>query len=94
MFADPERVNHEKLCFEKKIIEMDPCDVLYFHCNLLRTSGPNLSPDPRWVLIFCYNVARNNHFRESDHPFYTPLEKVEDNQIKEKVEKYFLEDQV
>ena len=68
---------------------MDPGDVLYFHCNLLHTSGPNLSPDPRWVLIFCYNVARNNHFRESDHPFYTPLEKVEDNQIKEKVEKYF-----
>ena len=83
-----------KNCVLKKKIEMDPGDVLYFHCNLLHTSGPNLSPDPRWVLIFCYNVARNNHFRESDHPFYTPLEKVEDNQIKEKVEKYFLEDQI
>jgi len=68
---------------------MDLVNSLFFHCNLLYTSGPNLSPDTRWVLICCYNAARNNPFRESSHPFNTLLEKVENYAIKEKGKTFF-----
>jgi hypothetical protein len=33
-------------------------------------------------MICCYNAARNNPFKISRHPQYTPLEQVEDRAIK------------
>ena len=33
-------------------------------------------------MIHCYNAARNNPYLEHHHPFYTPLEKVDDEAIK------------
>ncbi|MEM1048934.1 MAG: phytanoyl-CoA dioxygenase family protein [Pseudomonadota bacterium] len=62
--------------------EMEPGDVLFFHCNTLHKSDQNRSDDRRWTLICCYNAARNNPYREHHHPSYTPLEKVPDAQIK------------
>jgi len=32
-------------------------------------------------MICCYNAARNNPYRESHHPRYTPLAIVEDGSI-------------
>ncbi len=36
-----------------------------------------------WSLICCYNAARNDPYKESHHPRYTPLQKVPDTSIKE-----------
>ncbi len=63
-------------------IEANPGDALFFHCNLLHRSDQNTSPNPRWSLICCYNAARNNPYKESRHPRYTPLSKVDSDAIK------------
>jgi len=81
--ADLERVKAAMERLELVYCEMEPGDALFFHCNLLHASAPNKSEHPRWGLICCYNAARNNPYKESKHPRYTPLEKVEDRAIKE-----------
>ena len=60
---------------------MDPGDALFFDCNLLHRSDQNQSENPRWSMICCYNSARNNPYRESHHPRYTPLVVVDDGAI-------------
>jgi hypothetical protein len=62
---------------------MEPGDTLIFHCNLLHRSDQNHSDNPRWSMICCYNAARNDPYKESHHPRYTPLHKVSDTAIKE-----------
>ncbi len=64
-------------------VEMEPGDTLFFDCNLLHRSDQNLSENPRWSMICCYNAARNNPYKESHHPRYTPLQKVPDSAIRE-----------
>ena len=62
---------------------MEPGDALFFHCNLLHRSDQNRSENPRWSMICCYNAARNDPYKESHHPRYTPLAKVPDSRIRE-----------
>ncbi len=62
-------------------VEMEPGDGLFFHPNLLHRSDRNNSEHPRWSMICCYNAARNNPYKESHHPRYTPLAKVDDSAI-------------
>jgi ectoine hydroxylase len=81
--ADMERVSEAETRLELVYVEMDPGDVLFFHCNLLHRSDQNRSDSPRWSMICCYNAARNNPYKESHHPRYTPLSKVEDSAIRE-----------
>lgn len=64
-------------------VEMEPGDALFFHCNLLHRSDQNRSEHPRWSMICCYNAARNDPYKESHHPRYTPLQKVPDAAIRE-----------
>lgn len=79
--ANLERVEEAEKCLERVYCEMNPGDALFFHCNLLHRSDQNNSDHARWALICCYNAARNNPYRESHHPSYTPLEKVDDDAI-------------
>jgi len=81
--ADHERV--EKLLERQELVyvEMDPGDTLFFHANLLHRSDQNHSDHPRWSMIVCYNAARNNPYKESHHPRYTPLSKLPDSAILE-----------
>ncbi|PHR98439.1 MAG: phytanoyl-CoA dioxygenase family protein [Blastopirellula sp.] len=58
-------------------VEAEPGDALFFHGNLLHRSDQNNADYPRWSIISCYNAARNNPYKESKHPRYTPLEKVD-----------------
>jgi hypothetical protein len=81
--ADMERVNELLQRLELVYVEMEPGDVLFFDSNLLHRSDQNRSPNPRWSMICCYNAARNDPYKESHHPRYTPLHKVEDSAIKE-----------
>ena len=65
---------------------------MFFHCNLLHRSDQNRSDRPRWSLICCYNAARNDPYKDSRHPRYTPLEKVDDSAIKAVGVKRFADD--
>lgn len=81
--ADMERVNAVLERFPVVHCEMDPGDVVFFHANLLHRSDRNESDNPRWSMICCYNAARNDPYKESHHPRYTPLAKVPDTAIRE-----------
>jgi len=81
--ADAERVAAALERLELVYIEAEPGDALFFHSNLLHRSDANLSDDPRWSLICCYNAARNDPYKESRHPRYTPLAKVSDRAVKD-----------
>ena len=76
----------------EKILEGEPGDALFFHCNTLHRSDQNRSDQPRWSLICCYNAARNDPYKDSHHPRYTPLNKVDDTAIKEVGIKRFADD--
>jgi ectoine hydroxylase len=80
--ADQERVNEILKRLEVVYVEMEPGDTLFFHANILHRSDQNRSEHPRWSMICCYNAARNNPYKESHHPRYTPLAKVPDAEIK------------
>jgi hypothetical protein len=80
--ADMERVNEALKRLELVYVEMAPGDCVFFHSNLLHRSDQNKSEQSRWTLICCYNAARNNPYKESHHPCYTPLAKVADGMIK------------
>jgi hypothetical protein len=79
--ADMERVNEVLKVREKVYCEMKPGDALFFHSNLLHASDQNKSDDSRWTMICCYNLASNNPYKESHHPSYTKLHKVDDEMI-------------
>lgn len=81
--ADRERVDELMKRLELVYVEMDPGDALFFHSNLLHRSDQNKSESPRWSMICCYNAARNDPYKESHHPRYTPLKVVPDSAVKE-----------
>jgi len=80
--ADMERVD---ACLERMELihcEMEPGDAIFFHSNLLHRSDQNKSENSRWSMVCCYNTKSNDPYKESHHPGYTPLKKVEDSMIK------------
>ncbi len=81
--ADMEIVDVALQRLPLEYLEVEPGDAVFFDCNLLHRSDQNRSPLPRWSLICCYNAARNNPYKESHHPRYTPLAKVADSAIKQ-----------
>jgi len=90
--ADRERVAEILKRMELVHVEMEPGDALFFHSNLLHRSDQNRSEQPRWSMICCYNAARNDPYKESHHPRYTPLHVVPDAAIKEVGVKRFADD--
>ncbi len=89
--ADMERVTQCLERLELVHIEMEPGDALFFHANLLHRSDQNKSDKPRWSMICCYNAARNDPYKESHHPRYTPLKKVADAEVLKAGNKRFAE---
>src|SRR6202000_844545 len=81
--ADRDRVDEILKRLDLVYVEMEPGDALFFHPNLLHRSDQNRSADPRWSMICCYNAARNNPYKESHQPRYTPLVRVPDSAILE-----------
>ena len=80
--ADLDRVAELSKRLELVHVEMEPGDVIFFDANLLHRSDQNHSEHPRWSMICCYNAARNDPYKESHHPRYTPLDKVDDTMIR------------
>jgi len=81
--ADRERVDELVKRLELVYVEMEPGDALFFHPNTLHRSDQNKSDNPRWSMICCYNAARNNPYKDSHHPRYTPMNVVPDSAIKQ-----------
>lgn len=79
--ADLERVAEAEKRLDRVKCEMEPGDAIFFHANTLHCSGPNHSANPRWAMICCYNAATNHPYKESHHPSYTMLHKVEDCEV-------------
>ena len=87
--ADRQRVEEILKRLELVYVEMEPGDIVFFHSNTLHRSDQNKSKNPRWSMICSYNAARNNPYKESQHPRYTPLAKVADTKIREYGERRF-----
>jgi hypothetical protein len=81
--ADREHVGELMKRLELVYVEMQPGDALFFHANLLHRSDQNKSENSRWSMICCYNAARNDPYKDSHHPRYTPLKVVPDSAILE-----------
>ncbi len=81
--ADLERVEEAKKRLEHVHVTLDPGDALFFHANLLHASAANNSDHARWALICCYNAKSNDPYKDSHHPRYTKLEKVDDVKVLE-----------
>lgn len=90
--ADPERVQAILQRMEHVYVEMKPGDVLFFHSNLLHRSDRNNSEHPRWSMICCYNARANDPYKDSHHPRYTPIERLDDAAIKKIGVKRFADD--
>ena len=91
--ADRERVDEVLKRMPLVYVEMEPGDALFFHSNLLHRSDQNKSDYPRWSMICCYNAARNDPYKDSHHPRYTPLAMVPDSALREVGVKRFTDDQ-
>ncbi len=81
--ADLERVNAAIERLERVYCELEAGDAIFFHSNLLHRSDQNKSDHPRWAFIACYNAARNDPYKDSKHPRYTFLEKLDDSKVLE-----------
>ncbi len=89
--ADMERVNACLDRMELLYCEMEPGDAIFFHSNLLHRSDQNTSEHSRWSMVCCYNTRHNDPYKESHHPGYTKLHKVDDAMIKQVGAKSFEE---
>lgn len=80
--ADMSRVEAAMARHELVYCEMEPGDGLFFHGNLLHRSDKNLSDNPRWSLICCYNTRHNDPYLTGGrHPNYSPLEIWPDERV-------------
>jgi phytanoyl-CoA hydroxylase len=79
--ADMAKVEAYARLHEVEYCELQPGDALFFHCNLLHSSGQNRSENPRWSIISAYNRIDNKAYLPVQESSYTPIEMVEDDQI-------------
>ena len=80
--ADPERVAEILKRLPLVYCELDPGSAIFFHANTLHRSDQNVSDNPRWAFICCYNSKHNDPYKDSKHPRYSPLEVRDDAQVK------------
>ena len=81
--ADMERVEEAKKRLDLVHVKLTAGDALFFHSNLLHCSAANNSDHSRWALICCYNAKSNDPYKDSHHPRYTKLNKVDDAKVLE-----------
>jgi ectoine hydroxylase-related dioxygenase (phytanoyl-CoA dioxygenase family) len=79
--ADMVMVNNALRTMELVYVELAPGDALIFHSNLLHRSEANLSDQPRWSIISCYNAQSNPAYNEQSESWKTPIEVVPDEAI-------------
>jgi ectoine hydroxylase-related dioxygenase (phytanoyl-CoA dioxygenase family) len=79
--ADMVMVNNALRTMELVYCELAPGDALIFHSNLLHRSEANLSDQPRWSIISCYNAQSNPAYNENSVSWKTPVDIVPDEAI-------------
>ncbi len=79
--ADMIFVNNALKTMDLVYVEIEPGDVLFFHSNTLHRSEANLSDNPRWSIISCYNLQTNLAYNEKSTSYFTPVDIVPDEAI-------------
>ncbi len=79
--ADTVMVENALKTMELVYCEIEPGDALFFHSNLLHRSEANLSNDPRWSIIACYNSQSNLAYNETSTSWKSPVHVVPDEAI-------------
>ena len=79
--ADLVMVNNALKTMDLVYCEIEPGDALIFHSNLLHRSEANLSNEPRWSIISCYNAQSNIAYNETSVSWKTPVDVVPDEAI-------------
>src|SRR5450755_1939921 len=74
--ADMVMVNNALKTMELVYCELEPGDAFIFHPNLLHRSEANLSSEPRWSIISCYNAKSNPAYNETSPSWKIPPQKV------------------
>ncbi len=59
LFLRPEVEQNKRLIRTQRRVELDPGDVLFFHCRLLHAAGSNQTADTKFSLVFSYHAADN-----------------------------------
>jgi hypothetical protein len=81
MGGDPERIAAIEQRLKVAYIEARPGSALFFHCNLLHGSEPNLSDRPRRAYICCYNAFSNIPVLGKGHGQPIPIPLVDDDAL-------------
>ena len=81
--SEVERLAAARERFDLVHVELSPGSAVIFHSNTLHRSDRNVSDDPRWAFICCYNTKHNNPWKESRHPRYSYLERWPRERISE-----------
>ena len=79
--ADPERVQAYAATCAAVFCELQPGDALFFHCNLLHSSGRNASESPRWSIISAYNRLDNRPLGREPPSCVTPIAPLADDDV-------------
>jgi len=79
--ADPKRMPLLENMLERVAVTMTPGSALFFHCNLLHTSAPNLSDRPRRSFVMCYNALANPQLAERQTSAHVPCPVSADDAI-------------
>jgi ectoine hydroxylase-related dioxygenase (phytanoyl-CoA dioxygenase family) len=79
--ADMVMVNNALKTMELVYCELEPGDAFIFHPNLLHRSEANLSSEPRWSIISCYNAQSNLAYNETSVSWKIPVDKVPDDAV-------------
>ena len=57
--------DNRQLIGTQRRVELDPGDVLFFHCRLFHAAGHNQTADTKFSLVFTYHAADNRPFAGS-----------------------------
>src|SRR5712692_3344212 len=79
--ADPERIAALERRLPVRYIEARPGSAIFFHCNLLHASEPNLSDRPRRAYVCCYNAFSNVPVVGKGHGRPVPIPLVPDDAL-------------
>jgi len=55
----PEIPHNQKLIATQRRVELEPADVLFFHCRLFHAAGSNRTSSTKFSLVFTYHAADN-----------------------------------
>ncbi|MEO2017500.1 MAG: phytanoyl-CoA dioxygenase family protein [Fuerstiella sp.] len=88
--ADEERIAAALERLELVHVELEPGSAVIFHGNTLHRSDQNVSDNPRWAFICCYNTRHNDPWKDSKHPRYTHLERWPEKRIAEIAEQQLM----